>query len=243
MSASSYDRERDYQDALHKLEGAKLRGVRLTIPELDARVNFEDCDFFSLSKLCDYFCVDKRIDRLLDKVYGTSHDLPSADTIIDGYLKVFYILLAIRKLDLIHLFIHAGLNDKFWPWYYEKKPDDFPRLNNEQEAQYVWQEFRQKQWQLYPHEFDSVHHQCGVDHRRILPIARQEPLGEGNNATTWRIEIHPGYHKLEKSNDPQVRSPSKLVQETDEQIETRPSSGSLLIYVMHLLAILCSDSS
>lgn len=201
---SVWDRSQDYQDAYRVLESAQQRGVRLVIPELDASVIFKPCVFFSFSKIEEYFGVEGRIERLLNEIYANSQRSPSADTIAHGHLKVFCLLLIIGYPDLVHLFIDGGLNDETWPLTSNTKPDAFPHLNDEEEDRHLWETFRDKQWEFYPHIFKSAAHGIGVDFRYILPIASESRLGEGNHATTWRIDIHPGYHELDKSNNPQV---------------------------------------
>ncbi|KAI9713239.1 MAG: hypothetical protein M1820_001225 [Bogoriella megaspora] len=147
----------------------------------------EDLDFFiPEEKLLEYF--RKRLQWILIGLRREDLDLEE-ETIQNGYLKVFAILLRIDEPRAIAQFLpHESLNDTHLP--FETRPKLFPELPGHSDR--LWVAFNESQWIFCAPKI--TYNERRVWHeRQPLPVISKEQLSSGNSAKTFKIRIHP-YH-------------------------------------------------
>ncbi|KAL9095882.1 MAG: hypothetical protein Q9165_001879 [Trypethelium subeluteriae] len=154
----------------------------------------EDLDFFvPENQLEEYF--DRHLEEILSAL---SEDIGirfvEPRLIRDGYLKIFAILLRIKREAWIQYFLNfPSLNDSKLP--FEVKPHDFPVLT--EDDRFFWTSFNKCQWIFCAPEI-KYKPRCKWNTQIILPIIFKEKIASGRSADTYKIRIHPDYNRLHR---------------------------------------------
>lgn len=158
---------------------------------------------FEKSENLDFFMPDNQLkeyfERHLEEIlYALSEEtgLKSVEPrfIRDGYLKIFAILLRIKREAWITYFLNfPSLNDNKLP--FESKPDDFPAAT--EDDRFFWTSFNRCQWIFCAPEI-RYKPRCKWNTQIVLPIIFKERIGSGSSAETYKIRIHPEYNHLQR---------------------------------------------
>ncbi|KAL9079836.1 MAG: hypothetical protein Q9157_001292 [Trypethelium eluteriae] len=161
--------------------------------------NFEKSDeldfFVPKNQLKEYF--DRHLEEILSAL---SEDIGirfvEPRLIRDGYLKIFAILLRIRREAWIQYFLNfPSLNDNKLP--FEVKPHDFPVVT--EDDRFFWTSFNKCQWMFCAPEVRYTP-RCKWNTQIVLPIIFKERIASGRSADTYKIRIHPDYNHLHRNN-------------------------------------------
>ena len=154
----------------------------------------DDLDFFlPENQLKEYF--DRHLEEIL---YAVSEDsglrLVEPRLVRDGYLKIFAILLRIKREAWINYFLDfPSLNDSKLP--FEDKPYDFPAVT--EDDRFFWTSFNKWQWIFCPPEI-RYKPSCKWNSQIVLPIIFKQRIGSGSSVDTYKIRIHPDYNHLRR---------------------------------------------
>lgn len=117
-------------------------------------------------------------------------DILKLRTIEKSYLAIFVILWLIGKATSITSFIRRNdLSDAHLPF---RNPDNWPDSCKE-----FFGAFFKLQWEFCAEEFNPDRlDDKELEDQSILPILTQDPLKEGPDSWTYKIQIHPDYNSL-----------------------------------------------
>lgn len=129
--------------------------------------------------------------RLLRDITGSSHRIqPRA--VIEGFLRVYSILILIGEAI-------------YFPHFYEnydRLADEKLPFTNEHDwhesCKQFFQRFYAAQWQFCPRKFEiRWMNDTRLDDKFILPIEELECLKSGTDSSTYRIQLHSEYNRLD----------------------------------------------
>jgi hypothetical protein len=168
-------------DFLNYIEDSTELAVEASPPSLHTR------PFVPISTLSRYL-TDDRVRKILSSSYAPASACPQVRS---GYLRVFTILVRIRKLSYLrHFLANPRLSDTFLPFVndsdWQGEPRDFFHLFFEAQ----WQFCAQK---LEPNILNGDYH---IDERVIIPIVGRRAIKKGPDSTSAEVEVHPDYNHL-----------------------------------------------
>jgi hypothetical protein len=138
-----------------------------------------------------------RTKRLLRASFPNSDPPIEPEDVWRNSIRVFSILLLIRKVDFIPAFVqHDQLWDSKLPFF--SPPRHFPPAPGDDG---FFASFCKQQWHFYPHTFQQNVIKAQLEREYILPIVYKEQLGDGGSATTYKIRLHPAYDHLKAPMD------------------------------------------
>ncbi|KAI9709972.1 MAG: hypothetical protein M1820_003050 [Bogoriella megaspora] len=149
--------------------------------------------FIPFEALKDFFDDSQRLRQILNEVF-----FPGSQTWIDHFaigedcLKVLAILLCIHKEKYIGVFVkHPSLHDTRLPL--QQRPAEFPYVSTGEPD--FFDAFYNKQWVFCT---PRLRYQIDIvwEPERILPFVSKDKINGGGSATTYKIELHPGYNGL-----------------------------------------------
>ena len=178
------DHDEDIQYFLHWLEEKRvLRTCSLGCTDY----------FIPKSVVREYFEDPYKVRKLLAPFYP---DGLQPDLVGRLYFKAFSILLCIGKGHFIqHFAQHSDLHHKRIPFF--SRPRSFPIDTRDED---FFAKFYKTQWQFCPPTFhDKMEMHYSDD--EILPIVKEQKVGQGGSASVYRIVLHKAYDRLDvKSN-------------------------------------------
>jgi hypothetical protein len=110
------------------------------------------------------------------------------------YLRIFCILLSLKKGHLIINFIRSELHDDRLPFSLIDRPVDF---STDRDDPYLWENFCNKQWLFCAAEFKG--YDIRLEKERILPIVEKVEVAVGENTTFYKVIIHEAYNLLRQT--------------------------------------------
>jgi hypothetical protein len=149
--------------------------------------------FITFQSLKTYLEGPRELQRILDQLFSDDDEPPvEPDTVLNGYTRVFAILIDIGKGHFIEEFVkHDSLSDQKLP--FEVAPPQFPHDANNSE---FFTKFHEHQWKFCPYIFVRNKINAELNKRYILPIVSKEWIAEGGSSTVYKIELHPEYDTL-----------------------------------------------
>lgn len=177
----------------HTIEPTKENSYYIPDPDLQA--------YFSGDK-------NRRLRNILREISLVASSGPprvSLNTIQRDYVKVFSILLCIRRgYYIAHFVRYEGLNDQRLP--FDERPHHFPSAANSDSD--FFSSFYEKQWRFCAPIVEYKRHN-EWQARRILPFVKDKISG-GGSATTYKIVLHPKYNFLSSRGNGQPVKPLLL---------------------------------
>ena len=149
--------------------------------------------FVPLSHLKSYLGSGGRIRRLLEALFrdDDATELPSANIILENYIRCFSILVTIGYGQYIrHFMRYESLEDTKLPFL--SLPPHFP----DSSTAGFFEAFKQRQWDFCaPVLRYGVHHV--LDGEVVLPIVKKEKIAVGGSAVIYKVILDEEYDKLE----------------------------------------------
>ena len=149
--------------------------------------------FITSQSLKTYLEGPRELQRILDQLFSEDDETPvEPDAVLNGYTRVFAILIDIGKGRFIEEFVkHDSLSDQKLP--FEVAPPRFPRDADDSE---FFTKFHEHQWKFCPYIFVRNKIDAELNKRYILPIVSMERIAEGGSSTVYKITLHPEYDTL-----------------------------------------------
>ena len=187
MDGPQADDHASIQDLVKWIGSREDRGMR--------GADHDDNLFVSYDALYEYLSDHQTVEQLLKALY--KEDDPSLDhldpsDIKDFYARVFCLLIYIGHGRFITHFVKNGISDQRLPLRLQDR-DQFP--DSTLDLQF-FDKFYREQWRFCVEDL-SVTYGRHYEPESILPIKRKQKLREGGSATTYLVEVHESYNKLE----------------------------------------------
>ncbi|KAF2204802.1 kinase-like protein [Delitschia confertaspora ATCC 74209] len=166
------------------------------------------CPFIPYHVLRDYLDGGR-----LQEVLSAYGQRDSAGTIQRKYLRVFAVLILIKKVEWIGYFLQqVHSDDSYLPFY----PLEHPPYFLSPERIDFFEEFYKTQWQFCALKFEKEEMFSNRDYepKQILPIIEKEPLKTGASCTTYKITLHDDYNLLFAKDDNRTHKPKVFVLKT-----------------------------
>jgi hypothetical protein len=164
-----------------------------TVDGISSNATDSSRQFITSQSLKTYFEAPRELQRILDQLFSEDDETPvEPDAVLNGYTRVFAILIDIGKGHFIEEFVkHDSLSDQKLP--FEVAPPRFPREADDSE---FFTKFHEHQWKFCPYVFVRNKIDAELNKRYILPIVSIEQIAEGGSSTVYKITLHPEYDTL-----------------------------------------------
>lgn len=148
--------------------------------------------FVPLTSIMEFFADPAFLGRVLEELWPGETAPVRENEILNGYVRVFTILLSLGKGTLIHHFVqHQNLADALLP--FENRPHNFPKIKDDSD---FFHDFHQHQWKFCPYVFNRGVLQSPLHPLRVLPITEKVHIADGKNTQIYRVHILAEYDNL-----------------------------------------------